>query len=138
MTINFNEKINEIKNIFKDKNDSESRYLTLIELGRKLPPLDPELKSSINMIDGCQSTTYLYSFFENGRLHFKAESNALISSGLAALLIMAYDDQPADVIINNPPDFINELKIPSSLSPGRANGLAQMYIRMKQEALKYL
>lgn len=138
MTVDFNKNIEEIKKIFKDKNDCESRCLTLIELGKKLPPLDPTFKSPLNIVDGCQSVTYLYTFFENERLHFKAESNALISSGLAALLIMAYDNQPAEIIINNPPNFINELGIHSSLSPNRANGLAQMYLRMKQEALKYL
>lgn len=125
-------------NIFKDKSDSESKYLTIIELGRNLPNLEPEYKSAITKIDGCQSTTYLYSYFDHNVLHFKAESDALISSGLAALLIMAYDKQSPEIIINNPPHFINDLGIHASLSPTRSNGLAQMYLRMKDDALKYL
>ena len=138
MINDFKKNIENIVNIFKNKNEEEYKYLAIIELGKKLPPLNPEFKSPINKIEGCQSTTYLHSFFENETLHFKAESDALISTGLAAILIMAYDNQPPEIIINNPPNFIYELGIHASLSPNRANGLAQIYLRMKQDALKYL
>jgi cysteine desulfuration protein SufE len=137
MNENFKKNIDAIKVIFEDKNDNESKYLAIIDLGRSLPLLAPEYKSDLTKVDGCQSTTYLYSYFDNNVLHFKAESNALISSGLAALLIMAYDKQPPETIINNPPDFIIELGINTSLSPTRSNGLSQMYLRMKEDALKY-
>ena len=130
--------IESIKCFFKDKKDAESKYLAIIDLGRKLPPLEDEYKVPINKVEGCQSTTYIYSYYENGLLHFRAESDALISSGLAALMICVYDNQPPEVIINNPPDFLLDLGIHGSLSPNRANGLAQIYLRMKQDASKYL
>ena len=138
MNEDFKKSIDSIKSIFKDKNDNESKYLAIIELGRKLPCLSPELKTEITKIDGCQSTTYLFSYFDNNVLHFQAESDALISSGLAALLIMAYDKQSPEIIINNPPIFLKDLGIHASLSPTRTNGLSQMYLRMKDDALKYL
>lgn len=138
MSDEFNKNIDRIKDLFKNTLDNESKYLAIIQLGRSLPPLAPEFKCENTKIDGCQSTTYLYSYLENEVLHFKAESDALISSGLAALLIMAYDRQKPEIIINNPPDFLHELGIHASLSPTRSNGLSQMYLRMKDDALKYL
>lgn len=129
-------KIAELKKRFICAENAESKYLLIIEFGKNLThpnePKTPECK-----IDGCQSTTYVYSSYTNGRVHFKAESDALISAGLAALLIFVYDDQPPEVILNNPPSFLDELGIHASLSPSRSNGLAQMYLRMKQDALKY-
>ena len=138
MSDEFNKNIKTIKNIFKDKDDNESKYLAIINLGKNLSPLDSELKSPINKVDGCQSTTYLHTDYKDNVLLFKAESDALISAGLAALLIIAYNNLPPEVIINNPPLFIKDLNIHASLSPNRSNGLAQMYIRMKEDALKYL
>lgn len=138
MIDDFKKNIDNIKDLFKNTLDNESKYLAIIQLGRSLPPLAPEFKSEITKIDGCQSTTYLYTYFDNEVLHFHAESDALISSGLAALLIMAYDKQTPETIVNNPPNFLHELGIHASLSPTRSNGLSQMYLRMKDDALKYL
>ncbi len=130
--------IAQIKKLFQENDDAENKYLAIIELGRNLPPLDPELKTAKNKVEGCQSTTYLYSFLENSLINFMGESDALISSGLVAILIMAYNRLPPEIIVNNPPIFLNELGINASLSPNRANGLAQMYLRMKEDALKFL
>jgi cysteine desulfuration protein SufE len=134
----FKKNIENIFNIFNEnEDDAESKYLTIIKLGRNLPILENKFKTPENKIEGCQSTTYIYSFFENGKIYFKANSDALISLGLAALLILAYDGQSPNVIINNPPEFIKDLGIHASLSLNRSNGLAQIYLRMKQDALKY-
>lgn len=138
MSAEFEKNIKNIKKLFQESQDPESRYLTIIDLGRSLAPLKSELKTQKNKIDGCQSTTYLYSYLEKGAVCFMAESDALISSGLAALLIMAYNKLPPEIIVNNPPSFLNELDINASLSPNRANGLAQMYNRMKDDALSFL
>jgi cysteine desulfuration protein SufE len=138
MNADLKNKINELKKFFHNSATSESRYLMIIELGKKLPALPDELKQPKFKIDGCQSTTYVYSSLKDGKVHFKAESDALISAGLAALLIFVYDSQPPSVIIDNPPLFLNELGIHSSLSPSRSNGLAQMYLRMKQDAIGFL
>ena len=138
MTKEFKENIENIKKLFSDISDSEKIYLTIIELGRKLKPMNKDFLLPINKVDGCQSTTYLHCIFDAGVLYFYAQSDALISSGLAALLILAYDGQPPEVIINNKPEFLSELNIHSSLSPNRANGLLQMYQKMREDALKYL
>jgi len=138
MDANLKKKIEELKNKFSFASDSESKYLLIIDLGKKLPPLPSQFKKTEFKVEGCQSTTYLYSCYVDGKVHFKGESDALISSGLVALLIFIYDDQPPEVIINNPPLFLNELGIHSSLSPSRSNGLAQMYLRIKEDALRFL
>lgn len=139
MSAEFKKNVENIKNLFKESSeDPESRYLTIINLGRNLSPLKAELKIAQNKIDGCQSTTYLCSYLEHGSINFMAESDALISSGLVAILIMAYNRLPPEIIIDNPPDFLNDIGINASLSPNRANGLSQMYIRMREDALKFL
>ena len=78
---------------------------------------------------------YLHTFFEHGLLHFQAHSEALISVGLAALLIWAYNEEPPEVILTCPPVFIDTLDLRSALSPSRSSGLASLYLRMKQDAL---
>ena len=136
--MNFKKNIQKIKNIFEEKKDPESKYLALIELGKELPPLDPKYKTSKYLIIGCQSTTYLYSYLENDLIYFKADSNTLISKGLVALLILAYEGQKPEVIIKNKPTFLEELGINASLSPNRANGLHQMYKKMVENALSFI
>lgn len=136
MTDNFEKNIENIKKLFEEKTDAESKYLAIIELGRKLPLIKPELKTQKNKIIGCQSTTYLCTSLEEGSVRFLAESDALISSGLIALLIMAYNLLPPEVVVNNPPTFLTDLGIHASLSVNRANGLEQMYRRMREDVLK--
>jgi cysteine desulfuration protein SufE len=138
MSCNFEKNIENIKRLFDEKNDAESKYLAIIELGRKLPSIKPEQKIQKNKIIGCQSTTYLCTSLEDGSVHFFAESDSLISSGLIALLIMAYNLLPPEIVINNPPTFLTDLGIHASLSVNRANGLEQMYRRMKEDVLKLI
>lgn len=128
----------EVKNLFKNLQTPEEKYQKIIELGRKLPQIDPSLKIPENIVKGCQSTVYLSSEMINGKIYFYASSDALISAGLAALLILAYSGQSPETILQNKPTFLEDLQIYTSLSPGRSNGLANMYLRMQQEALKYL
>ncbi|HSW86915.1 MAG TPA: SufE family protein [Rhabdochlamydiaceae bacterium] len=128
-----------IKNLFTDCATSQAKYQKLIDLGRTCLPLAPEFKTSDNVVNGCQSTMYLRAFLDdNGNAVFEAESEALISSGLAALLISVYSNEPPEVVLTCPPHFIEEIGIRASLTPGRSNGLSSMYLRMKQEALKLL
>lgn len=117
---------------------AESRYQKIIELGRELAPLDPEAKIPENLVPGCQSTMYLRSYLKDDRVIFEAESDALISAGLAAILIEVYSGETAETILKCYPDYLDTLGIRASLTPNRANGLSNIYLRMKQDALKLL
>lgn len=127
----------EIKKLFEGCPTAETKYIKIIELGRTLPPFDPQFKTPENLVQGCQSLMYLRSYIKDNRIYFEVDSDALISKGLAALLIYAYSGQPADTILKCPPDFLQELGIPTILSPGRSNGLFSLYLHMKQESVKF-
>lgn len=136
--MSFEEKIQKIKALFKESQNKDAKYYKLIEMGRKLPTLLPEFKVEENRVSGCQSKMYLRSYFEKGKVFFEAEADALISSGLAALLISIYNGETPETILTAPPKFIEEIGIHSALSLSRSNGLFSLHLRMKQEALKYL
>jgi cysteine desulfuration protein SufE len=116
----------------------EVLYGEIIAWGKKLLPFDPNWKIEKNLVAGCQSTMYLYSNCDHHAISFYASSDALISAGLAALLISVYSGEPPETVLLSPPLFLEELGIPSVLTPGRANGLASLYLKMKQEALFYI
>lgn len=130
--------VKNLKDIFKEIKDKESRYLKIIELGKTLPPFPSSLKIKKNKVGGCQSITYISSKIKNNKIEFLATSDALISKGLAAILILAYKNVTPNVILNTIPQFLNELEIQKSLSPSRATGLLSMYEKMKEEANKYI
>lgn len=125
-----------IKEKFSSLKTPEERYTLLIDLGRKLPPYPAELRTPDRIVSGCQSILYLSATLQDNKLFFSATSDALISAGLAALLIQAYSGSSPETILRNPPTFLQEIGIFASLSPNRSNGLAHIYLRMKQEALK--
>jgi sulfur transfer protein SufE len=128
-----------LKKLFASCPDRETKYRQLIELGKTLPPLNPAQKKQENLVSGCQSRLYLYADLnEMGNMVFQADSEALISAGLAALLITVYNDELPETVLQCPPAFIDELGILESLSPGRSNGLLSLHLRMKQEAIKYI
>lgn len=133
----FQKKCEGLKKIFAPLS-TESRYKTLIEMGKNLPPFPKEWKTPERIVQGCQSTLYLHSHLENGEIFFEAAADALISAGLAALLIAVYSGEAPETILKCPPDFIKELGLAASLSPNRSNGLANIHLRMKQEALNFL
>ncbi len=128
----------QLKQIFKACSTPDSLYQKIIEWGRKNPPLSPHLKTPENIVKGCQSIVYLHARLEENKVFFEVDSEAFISAGLAALLLFVYNGQSPEAIIQCPPRFIAELGLTSSLTPGRSNGLANMYLRMKQEAIKFL
>ena len=132
------EKIAELEKRFAAYATSEARYDAVMEAGRHLQPFNPAWKVESNLISGCQSILYLRSHFENGKLFFWAYSEALISAGLAALLISVYSGATPEEILTTPPLFLQKIGVLGSLSPGRSNGLAHLHARMKQEALKCL
>jgi cysteine desulfuration protein SufE len=132
------ELFSDLKNLFIHCRTGQDRYQKIIELGRDLPPMAPEEKIEENIVKGCQSIVYLSSEVIDGKIYFTAHSEALISSGLAAILIRAYSGQAPEVVLKIKPTFLEELQILGSLSPSRSNGLANMFLRMQQDALKFL
>ncbi len=131
-------KLTELKNIFSSQATAEQRYNAIMDLARKLPPFPDDWKTPDRIVRGCQSTLYLHASFENGKLFFSTFSDALISAGLAALLTYFYSGETPETILKSPPLFLQELNILSSLSPNRSNGLSQIHLRIKQEAVKFL
>jgi len=131
-------KAKEVVAHFSSLSSREALYSEMIAWGKKLPPFDPTWKTEKNLVVGCQSKTYLHSTCKGNRVFFSASSDALISAGLAALLIAVYSEEPPETILLSPPLFLEELGIPSLLTPGRVNGLASLYLKMKQEAVYHL
>ncbi len=122
---------------FASIKDPKEIYEKIIELGRTLPALSGSLKTEDNLVTGCQSEVFLSAEMDSdGKMFYHIGSEALISSGLAALLLLVYQGEPAEMILLCPPLFISDLGLAKSLSPGRSNGLASIYARMKQEATK--
>jgi cysteine desulfuration protein SufE len=117
--------------------ESDEKYSYIIELGRKLSPLDEKHKIPANEIKGCQSKVWLYSYLDNGRVIFEADSDGAISKGVIAILIRVLSDHEPDEIINNELYFIDKIGMNSLLSMNRANGLSSMVKNMKIHALAY-
>ncbi len=116
----------EIIEEFSFFDDWMDRYQYLIDLGRRLPPLDPGEQTEQNLIKGCQSQVWLVAEQAGDRLKFRANSDAAIVSGLIAVLLRIYSDKtPAD-ILEAPPNFVGALQLQKHLSPTRSNGLVSM------------
>lgn len=128
----------QVKELFANSKTQESKYAKIIELGRALPKMDAPYKTQENLVSGCQSQTYLRARQENNLVYFEIESDALISEGLAALLLKVYNGESAETILKCPPSFLEEIGISASLTPSRANGLYSMHLKMKQEALRLI
>jgi len=124
---------------FSSSKEPSQIYEKIIELGRSLPPMEETLRTEENLVIGCQSEVFLSSEINtDGNMIYHIGSEALISSGLAALLLLIYQGECPELTLLCPPRFPTELGLAKSLSPGRSNGLASIYARMKQEALKLL
>ena len=130
MKNNFKNKIDKIKALFTKKSTDKEKYELILDLGRSLTPLKAEAQIEPNRVEGCQSTTYLTGQYIKGKMHFQAESDALISAGLAALLLKIYNQESPEIILQNPPDFLKEVNLHNILSPLRASGMGQMYQKM--------
>lgn len=127
-----------VRRDFHELRSEEEKYEKIIQLGRESPSLDEAYKTEENIVTGCQSQMYLHSFLKDGKVYFQADSNALISAGLAALLISVYSGESPETILMCPPDYLEDLGISTSLTPSRANGLYSVHLKMKKEALKHL
>ena len=115
--------------------DWEQRYRYLIELGRGLPEMSADEHSDANKVRGCASQVWLVSRFEDGKLHFRGESDALIPKGLIAVALRLYDGRtPADILAFDAKAGFERLGLSGALTQQRANGLASMVARIRQEA----
>lgn len=125
----------EIIDEFEMFEDWMERYEHLIALGKSLPIIDEQYKVDENTIKGCQSKVWLHSDFQNGKIHYSADSDAILTKGLVALLLRVFTDQtPQDIIAANT-KFIDEIGLKEHLSPTRANGLVSMLKQIKLYAI---
>ena len=125
----------EIIDEFSMSDDWMQRYEYIIELGKSLPLIDSKYKLDENLIKGCQSKVWLFSELENDTVNFTADSDAILTKGIAALLLRVYSGQkPADILAADT-DFIDQIGLKEHLSPTRANGLVSMIKQIKMYAI---
>ena len=115
----------------------DDKYEYIIDLGKKLPPLEEKHKLDENKVKGCQSTVWLVADYQDGKILYKAESDAVIVKGLISMLIRVLSGQTPDEIVNAKLDFIREIGMMSHLAQTRSNGLLAMVRQMKNYALTY-
>lgn len=118
--------------------DWEGKYEHLIDLGKSLPLIKEESKTEDKLIQGCQSQVWLNSEKKDDKVFFSADSDAIITKGMVALMIRVLSGQPAKEIIDSKLEFINKIGLTEHLSPTRANGLVSMINRMKMDAIKLI
>ena len=133
-----NQRQDEIIAEFQDFDDWMDRYQLLIDLAGEQAPLDPEYKTESNLIEGCQSRVWLQVDYTDGRVHFQAESDALIVGGIIALLIRVLDMSTPQEILDADLYFIDRIGLRDHLSPTRSNGLLSMVKQMRMYALAFL
>lgn len=127
----------EIIDEFSMFEDWMQRYEYMIELGKSLPLIEEQYKTPDNIIKGCQSKVWVHAELEGDKLVFTADSDAIITKGIIAILIRAYSGQRPKDIIAADTDFIDQIGLKEHLSPTRANGLTSMIKQLKLYAVAY-
>ncbi len=125
----------EIIDEFSMFDDWMERYEYIIDLGKSLPLIDVAYKLDENLIKGCQSKVWLHSEIQNEKLVFTADSDAILTKGIVALLLRVFSNQKAEEILNSDTRFIDEIGLKEHLSPTRANGLVSMIKQIKMYAI---
>jgi cysteine desulfuration protein SufE len=125
----------EIIDEFSMFDDWMERYEYIIDLGKSLPIIDAQYKLDENLINGCQSKVWLYSELENDTVKFTADSDAILTKGIVALLLRVYSGQKPTDILTAESGFIDEIGLKEHLSPTRANGLVSMVKQIKMYAI---
>ncbi|MGJ8664408.1 MAG: SufE family protein [Marinicella sp.] len=128
----------EIVETFDMFDDWLEKYQYIIDLGKQLEPMDEALKVDENILHGCQSQVWLVHEYKDNKLHFQANSDAAIVSGLIHLVLTIYSGQTAQIIIDTEPDFIELIGLSSHLSSTRSNGLNAMIQKIQTTAQAYL
>lgn len=135
MTIN--EIQDEIIEEFELFDDWEGKYEYIIDLGKKLPKLADEHKNEDNIIKGCQSIVWLHAYKQDGKLHFEADSEAIIVKGLVSMLVKVMTNHTPEEILKSDLYFIDRVGLASHLAQTRSNGLASMVKQMRAYAVAY-
>lgn len=135
--MNVNEVAEELVEDFQMFEDWADKYEYIISLGKDLEPMPEEDKVEANIVKGCQSQVWLTAKQENGKVFFKADSDAIITKGIIALLVKVFNNQPAKDIMNNDLAFVDEIGLKEHLSPNRSNGLVSMIKKMKTYAVAF-
>lgn len=132
--VNTQKDIVEEFSVFEDWLD---RYNYLIELGNDLPAIDPKYRTSEFLINGCQSKVWLHAELVDGKIYFKADSDAIIVKGIVALLVKVLNGRTPAEILENELFFIEDIGLSQNLSPTRSNGLLAMMKKMRLYAMAY-
>lgn len=127
----------EIIEDFKLFDSWEDKYEYIIDLGKKLPPLEAEHQTEGNKIKGCQSTVWLVASYADGKVFFKADSDAVIVKGLISMLIKVLSGHTPQEILDAKLDFVREIGMFAHLAQTRSNGLLAMIRQMKNYALAF-
>lgn len=127
----------EILEEFSMFEDWMQRYEYMIELGKSLPLIDPQFKTDDYIIKGCQSKVWVHADLEDDKLVFTADSDAIITKGIIAILIRVFSHQHPDAILNADTSFIDKIGLKEHLSPTRANGLVSMIKQLKMYAIAF-
>lgn len=117
--------------------DWMQRYEYMIDLGKSLPLIEEQYKTDDKLIKGCQSRVWLHSELKDGKIIFTADSDAIITKGIVAILVRVFSNQSPKAILEANTDFIDEIGLKEHLSPTRANGLVSMIKQMKLDAMAY-
>ena len=127
----------EIVDEFSMFDDWMQRYEYIIDLGKNLPLIQEEFKTDDNLIKGCQSKVWLKGEKKDDKIVFTADSDAILTKGIIAILIRVFSNQKASDILNADMDFIDKIGLKEHLSPTRANGLVSMIKNIKMYALAF-
>ncbi|MDG1940741.1 MAG: SufE family protein [Bacteroidetes bacterium] len=127
----------EIVEEFSMFEDWMQRYEYMIELGKSLPLIDAQYKTDDYIIKGCQSKVWVHADLEDDKLIFTADSDAIITKGIIAILIRAFSHQHPDAILEAGTEFIDKIGLKEHLSPTRANGLVSMIKQLKMYAIAF-
>ena len=122
---------------FSFMEDWTEKYQYMIDLSKSLDEMDLEFKTEDNLIKGCQSKVWLHSSYDGNKIHFQADSDAIISKGIVAILLNILNDRSPNEILSADMSFIDEIGLKEHLSPNRANGLSSMLKQIKFYALAY-
>lgn len=138
MSTSFQEKQDAIIADFQVFDDWMDKYEMIIDLGKEIQGISVEKREDEQLIDGCQSRVWLKAEIDDKKMAFSADSDAIITKGIIALLINVYNGEKPETIVKEDLYFINKIGLQEHLSPTRANGLLEMVKRMKIEALKHV
>ena len=123
---------------FSFMEDWTEKYQYMIDLSKSLDEMNLDYKTDENLIKGCQSKVWLHSSYDKGKIHFQADSDAIISKGIVAILLSVLNNRSPHEILSADLSFIEEIGLKEHLSPNRANGLSSMLKQIKFYALAYL